>query len=280
MALKIKKRLSLPVARGILDALSFNITHDDSDCSLISSCNPCSPAPMSLYILESGEKLIGCKLNTPFIIGVFSFCYLQDADVRKGTKFEVSMSELKEYLSLSSGGKGFDVVAAMRDIDDMWGITRYRGVHRLFSDVSCSDGVLSFESQYFAYLISYLDAYQKAEKGSLYCSAVSSSIVSGRKTAAKEVVLVLAGLAARRVEGCAGISLKTLLMSCSSFAYGFTQLDNSDANRYLKRTLSDAVELFESYCYYPDKKVTIKLPEVINRFNLQEQVLVSIRKAV
>ena len=78
MALEIKKRLRLPVARGILDALSFNITHDDSDCSLISSCNPCSPAPMSLYILEGGEKLIGCKLNR------YVVCYLRGEVFTKG----------------------------------------------------------------------------------------------------------------------------------------------------------------------------------------------------
>lgn len=280
MALKIKSRLSLPVARGMLDAFSFNETHEDSLCSLVNPCSPCSHAPLSIYDMGNGNKIVGCKINTPFLVGLFSFCYLQDSKVRKGTKFEVSVSELKEYLSLSSGGKGFCLEIEMLDFEKIQAFIQNIGYVPLFSDVGVTLGVLHFESQYFTYLIYYLDRYKESKKGSLYCSAVNSSIVSGRKTAAKEVVLVLAGLAARRVDGCAGISLKTLLKSCPRFAYGFAQLHNSDANRYLKNTLNDAVELFESYCYYPDKKVTIKLPEVINRFNLQEQVLVSIRKAV
>ena len=275
----IKSRLSVLVAGGMLDAFSFGMAHENSTCCLTNCCDPCSPVPISIYQMENGDKIVGCKINTPFLVGLFSFCYLQDSEVRDGSRFKVSISELKDYLSLSSGGKGFDVVSVMRDMDDIFGYTLYNGCYPLFSDVSCSDGVLTFESKYFAYMICYLILYKDSKKGSMYCSAVSSSIVSGRKTAAKEVVFVLAGLSARRVEGCAGISLKTLLKSCPRFAYGFTQLHNSDANRYIKSTLSEAVELFEAYCYYPDKKVTIKLPKVVNRFSLQEQVLLCIRKA-
>ncbi len=286
MALDFKQRLVLPLVKGTTDFASFKVScpYDES-----------YPGPGPGFFLspdadasaEEQEKalnpkdlisIVGKKVNAPFLVGLFSFCYL-DHDRMDGYHFCFKPQRLREYLNLSSGGNGFDVVKALKELEHVRVVSSNRSV---IEDVRFADGLVYFYSLYLYDLILCVATYKVS--GSRYTSAVDSRIVGyGRYTAAKEVVLVLAQLVARRGTfngGCAQISLNRLLQSCPTFGNTFRELHDSSANRLLKNTLTKAVELFNKFCWFPDKKVSIVLPEKINRFELRHCVTVIVKEDI
>ncbi len=272
---EIKKLLVLLAVRGLVDAFSFKITKPESVVCLMSKAaySECDKAAM----LNPDDYLstFNIKMNTPFLMGLFSFCYLNAEVARKGTRFSIKVNDLKRYLSLSSGGRGFDVVGAVKDFESIYGYIEGQEIHPIVSDIACDAGVLSFDSVYFAFLIYYMETQIKA--GPMYSSAVSSDIVGGRFTAAKEVAVVLANIVARKSKGVCSISLNRLLQRCPTFGARFKELSDSEANRYLKRTLEDGKAAFNTYCFFKGVKVSVVLP-TINRFELRHEVYMTIKK--
>ena len=273
---EIKKWLVLLAVCGLVDAFSFKITKPESVVCLMPKAAYSEQDKASMLNPDDYLSNFSVKINTPFLMGLFSFCYLNAATARKGTRFSLKVSDLKRYLSLSSGGRGFNVVGAVKDFESIYGYIEGQEVLPIVSDISCDAGVLSFDSVYFAFLIYYMETQIKV--GPKYCSAVSSDIVGGRFTAAKEVAVVLANIVARKSKGVCSISLNRLLQRCPTFGARFKELSDSEANRYLKRTLEDGKAAFKTYCFFKGVKVRVALPSTINRFELRHKVYMTIKK--
>ena len=273
---EIKKWLVLLAVRGLVDAFSFKITKPESVVCLMSKAAYSEQDKAAMLNPDDYLSNFSVKMNTPFLIGLFSFCYLNAEVARKGTRFSIKVNDLKKYLSLSSGGRGFDVIGAVRDFESVYGYIEGQDIHQIVSDIAYDAGVLSFDSVYFAFLIYYIETQVKT--GPMYCSAVSSDIVGGRFTAAKEVAVVLANIVARKSKGVCSISLNRLLQRCPTFGARFKELSDSEANRYLKRTLEDGKAAFKTYCFFKGVKVSVALPSTINRFELRHEVYMTIKK--
>lgn len=273
--MEIKKRLVIPLVKGTLDAFGFKITNADSIMCLIDLNVSPEGFPCIFKELDM-VSILSVKIHTPFLVGLFSYCFLKEVDIRDGTFFEVRVSELKEYLSLSSGGKGFDVVEAVKELAPIQGDIKGRGMFSLFSDISYEKGILRFNSVYFAFLICHIMTYE--ERGSLYTSAISSDIVAGKQIAAKEVVFVVTSIAVRRGRGEAHITLNRLLQRCPTFGARFKELHSSDANRLIKSTLEEASALLKKYCYFPGKKVSLDISGIGGRFELGRKVRIIIEE--
>lgn len=266
----------LLAVRGLVDAFSFKITKPESVVCLMTKADYSEQDKAAMLNPDDYLSNFSVKMNTPFLIGLFSFCYLNVDVARKGTRFSIKVSDLKKYLSLSSGGRGFDVVGAVKEFESVYGYIKGQDIHPIVSDVVYDAGVLSFDSLYFAFLIYYMKTQIKA--GPMYCSAVSSDIVGGRFTAAKEIAVVLANIVARKSKGVCSISLNRLLQRCPTFGARFKELSDSEANRYLKITLDEAKDAFKAYCFFKGVKVSVTLPPTINRFELRHEVYMSIKK--
>lgn len=284
--LGFKQRLVLPLIKGTTDFASFKVSspYDESypgpGPGFFLSPDADASAEEQEKALNSKDliSIVGKKINTPFLVGLFSFCYL-DHDRMDGCHFCFKAQRLREYLGLSSGGNGFDVIKALKELEHVRVVSSKVMV---IENLTFSNGLIHFYSLYLFELIMCVSGYEVA--GSRYTSAVDSRMVGhGRYTAAKEVVLVLASLAARRGTfngGCAQISLNRLLQSCPTFGNTFRELHNSSANRLLKNTLTKAVELFDKFCWFPDKKVSVVLPDKINRFELRHCVTVIVKEDI
>lgn len=273
---EIKKLLVLLAVRGLVDAFSFKITKPESVVCLMSKAAYSEQDKVAMLNPDDYLSTFNIKMNTPFLMGLFSFCYLNAEVARKGTRFSIKVNDLKKYLSLSSGGRGFDVIGAVRDFESVYGYIEGQDIHQIVSDIAYDAGVLSFDSVYFAFLIYYIETQVKT--GPMYCSAISSDIVCGRFTAAKEVAVVLANIVARKSKGVCSISLNRLLQRCPIFGARFKELSDSEANRYLKRTLKAGKAAFKTYCFFKGAKVSIALPSTINRFELRHEVVMTIKK--
>lgn len=273
---EIKMWLVLLAVRGLVDAFYFKITKPESVVCLMSKAAYSEHDKAAMLNPDDYLSNFSVKMNTLFLIGLFSFCYLNVDVARKGTRFSIKVSDLKKYLSLSSGGRGFDVIGAVKDFESVYGYIEGQDIHPIVSDVVYDAGVLSFDSVYFAFLIYYIETQVKT--GPMYCSAVSSDIVAGRFTAAKEIAVVLANICARKSKGVCSISLNRLLQRCPTFGARFKELSDSEANRYLKRTLEEAKETFKTYCFFKGVKVSVALPSTINRFELRHEVVMNIKK--
>lgn len=273
---EIKKWLVLLAVRGLVDAFSFKITKSESVVCLMSKAVYSEQDKAVMLNPDDYLSNFSVKMNTPFLMGLFSFCYLNAETARKGIRFSIKVNDLKRYLSLSSGGRGFDVVGAVKDFESVYGYIEGQDVLPIVSDIAYDAGVLSFDSVYFAFLIYYMETQTKT--GPKYCSAVSSDIASGRFTAAKEIAVVLANICARKSKGVCSISLNRLLQRCPTFGARFKELSDSEANRYLKRTLEDGKAAFKIYCFFKGVKVSVALPSTINRFELRHEVYMTIKK--
>lgn len=273
---EIKKWLVLLAVRGLVDAFSFKITKPESVVCLMSKVAYSEQDKVAMLNPDDYLSNFSVKMNTPFLMGLFSFCYLNADVARKGTRFSIKVNDLKRYLSLSSGGRGFDVVGAVKGFESVYGYIKGQEARPIVSDITYDAGVLSFDSVYFAFLIYYMKTQIKT--GPMYCSAVSSDIVGGRFTAAKEIVVVLANICARKSKGVCSISLNRLLQRCPTFGARFKELSDSEANRYLKRTLEEGKEVFKAYCFFKGVRVSIMLPSTINRFELRHEVYMNIKK--
>lgn len=273
---EIKKWLVLLAVRGLVDAFSFKITKPESVVCLMSKAAYSEQEKATMLNPDDYLSNFNVKMNTPFLMGLFSFCYLNTEVARKGTRFSIKVNDLKRYLSLSSGGRGFDVVGAVKKFESVYGYIEGQGIRPIVSNISYDAGVLSFDSVYFAFLIYYMETQVKA--GPKYCSSVKSEIVCGRFAAAKEIAVVLANIVARKSKGVCSISLNRLLQRCPSFGARFKELSDSEANRYLKRTLEDGKAAFKTYCFFKGVKVSVALPSRINRFELRHEVYMTIKK--
>ncbi len=273
---KIKKWLVLLAVRGLVDAFSFKITKPESVVCLMSKAAYSEQDKANMLNPNDYLSNFSVKMNTPFLMGLFSLCYLNAGTTRKGVRFSMKVNNLKKYLSLSSGGRGFDVVGAVKDFESVYGYIEGQEVLSIVSDIAYDAGVLSFDSVYFAFLIYYMETQIKA--GPMYCSAIRADIASGRFTAAKEIAVVLANIVARKSKGVCSISLNRLLQRCPTFGARFKELSDSEANRYLKRTLEDVKSAFRTYCFFKGAKVSIALPSTINRFELRHEVYMTIKK--
>ena len=169
--------LVLLAVRGLVDAFSFKITKPESVVCLMPKAAYSEQDKAAMLNPDDYLSNFSIKMNTPFLMGLFSFCYLNAGTARKGIRFSIKINDLKRYLSLSSGGRGFDVVGAVKDFESVYGYIEGQEVLPIISDIACDAGVLSFDSVYFAFLIYYMGTQIKA--GPKYCSAVASDIVGG-----------------------------------------------------------------------------------------------------
>lgn len=273
---EFKKWLVLLSVRGLVDAFSFKITKPESVVCLMSKAAYSVQDKVAMLNPNDYLSNFNVKMNSPFLLGLFSFCYLNGNVARKGTRFSIKVNDLKRYLSLSSGGRGFDVIGTVKEFESVYGYIEGQEILPIVSDIVYNGGVLSFDSVYFAFLIYYMETQVKA--GPKYCSAVSSDIAGGRFTAAKEIAVVLANICARKSKGVCSISLNRLLQRCPTFGARFQELSDSDGNRYLKRTLEDGKAAFKTYCFFKGIRVSIALPSTINRFELRHEVYMTIKR--
>lgn len=279
--------LVLPTKSGTLDAFSFNRVHGDSQFWL--STSPFPPVPTSpfppvplLKKVNSMEQINGADINTKFLTGLFSYCYITHNNMSSCT-FTVNIHELMVYPGLSCGSKSFDVYRGIRDLGNFWGVINNHNGYKLISDIVRDKNTVTFNSFYFHILILYMK-YKSEDtevRSSFYTSIVKSEIVKCKNKSAVEIVLVLSRLIARRgtfAGGASHLSVGKLLAQCPTLAHRIKNSVGGRKNYVLRTAWDTALGYIDEFVKYSALKITVH--DVLKTECLREVINISVKSGI
>ena len=251
--------LVIPSCGGLLDCFNNQYTHSKK------------------YGAESVFRLEG-EINTPIIISLFSYIYLNHFSADTNSTWSFKTSGYKKYLGYKEGSKSKDLYSQLSDLSSLKyyyaELPQGQAVSVTFNDTKT---IMTVRSKYFEELYTAMKAVSgvynrhghKTDSGlPSYTSMIKASILKERNIGAAEIVFELCKLISRRgpldEKQFAHISMLTLVNRCPSL-HRIKDMSTKEGNRVFRETLKKAFELLEMYTTITEEYNVIhfEFPKVI-----------------